>query len=76
VLAVEVPDHPGGLVQLLEAAGGAANVEYMYAFASVGRENAVLIVRFDNPDAAISRLQAAGINVLRSVEICGEGGAS
>lgn len=76
VLAVEVPDHPGGLVQLLEAAGAAANIEYMYAFAAAGRENAVLIVRFDDPDAAIPRLQAAGMNVLSSVEICGGGSAA
>ncbi len=75
VLAVEVPDHPGGLVHLLEtAAGGTANIEYMYAFASAGQESAVLIIRFDNPDEAITRLQAAGINVLSSVRICGNGG--
>ena len=65
VLAVEVPDRPGGLVDVLKAfEGSTINIEYMYAF-PVGRgEKAVLIFRFDLPDAAIERLQEKGINVL------------
>ena len=65
VLAVEVPDRPGGLVDVLKAfEGSTINIEYMYAF-PVGRgDKAVLIFRFDLPDAAIERLQAQGINVL------------
>ena len=65
VLAVEVPDRPGGLVEVLEAfEGSTINIEYMYAF-PVGRgDKAVLIFRFDLPDAAIERLQEKGINVL------------
>jgi hypothetical protein len=31
----------------------------------------VLIFRFDKPDEAIGRLQAAGINVVDSVEVYG-----
>jgi len=70
VLAVEVPDQPGGLAGVLgvfEASG--INIEYMYAFPFGRRDRAVLIFRFDQPDAAVERLQAAGINVVESVEV-------
>jgi hypothetical protein len=75
VLAVEVPDHPGGLVHLLDTiAGSAVNIEYMYAFPSARQDRAVLIFRFEDPDQAMAALQNAGINVIGSVEICiGEG---
>jgi hypothetical protein len=70
VVAVEVADRPGGLAGLLELfEGSEVNIEYMYAF-TFGREGrAVLIFRFDNPDAAIERLRAAGLNVLADVEV-------
>lgn len=65
VLAVEVPDRPGGLADVLEAfVGTAINIEYMYAFPCVRGEKAVLIFRFDQPDAAIARLQERGFQVL------------
>ena len=67
VLAVEVPDHPGGLADVLEAfIGTPINIEYMYAFPFVRGEKAVLIFRFDQPDAAIERLQERGFQVLSS----------
>jgi hypothetical protein len=67
VLAVEVPDRPGGLADVLEAfIGTAINIEYMYAFPFVRGEKAVLIFRFDQPDAAIERLQERGFQVLSS----------
>ncbi|HTS69679.1 MAG TPA: ACT domain-containing protein [Terriglobia bacterium] len=72
VVAVEVPDRPGGLAHLLgvfENTG--TNIEYMYAFTFGRGETAVLIFRFDNPDAAIERLQAAGVNVVGSSEVYG-----
>ncbi len=70
VVAVEVPDRPGGLAALLEALQrGDINIEYMYAFTFGRGGRAVLIFRFDQPDAAIERLQDAGINVVASVEV-------
>jgi hypothetical protein len=77
VLAVEVPDRPGGLAGILEIFENSdVNIEYMYAVA-FGRENrAVLIFRFDKPDAAIARLREAGIGVLDSVEIYNGGPAA
>jgi len=70
VVAVEVPDRPGGLVELLNVFENTnTNIEYMYAFTFGRGETAVLIFRFDNPDAAIERLQAAGVNVVGSAEV-------
>ncbi len=70
VLAVEVPDLPGGLSTVLAALESTTiNIEYMYAF-PFGRGNkAILIFRFDNPDAAIEKLQAAGINLVGREEL-------
>jgi hypothetical protein len=70
VLAVEVPDRPGGLAEILgplEAAG--LNVEYMYAFAFGHGDRAVMILRISDTDAAIAALKAAGVNMVESVEL-------
>ncbi|PKN33364.1 MAG: amino acid-binding protein [Deltaproteobacteria bacterium HGW-Deltaproteobacteria-19] len=65
VVAVEVPDRPGGLHSILEALGGEAiNIEYLYAFVEKSGENAVIIFRYDNPDRAIEVLQKKGFSVL------------
>ncbi len=73
VLAVEVPHRPGGLSEVLALFEGTTiNIEYMYAFPFGRGERAILIFRFDNPDAALERLQAAGINVLDGGELCGK----
>ena len=70
VVAVEVPDRPGGLAQILAALEGTSiNIEYMYAFPFGRGENAVLIFRFDNPDVAIKQLQAAGVSLMMRKEL-------
>jgi hypothetical protein len=70
VLAVEVPDHPGGLADVLGALDGSGiNIEYMYAFPNPRGDQAILIFRFADPDAAIAYLQTAGINVLAGDEL-------
>ena len=70
VVAVEVPDRPGGLAQILAALENTSiNIEYMYAFPFGRGENAVLIFRFDNPDAAIKQLQAAGVSMIMRKEL-------
>ena len=77
VLAVEVADYPGGLADLLALLDEAgANIEYMYAFTFGRQDRAVLIFCFDKPDEAIERLQAAGINVIESVDIYSGGCAA
>ncbi|HVO67788.1 MAG TPA: ACT domain-containing protein [Syntrophales bacterium] len=65
VVAVEVPDRPGGLHSILEVlAKNAINVEYLYAFVEKSGENAVIIFRFDAPDNAIDVLLKNGFTVL------------
>jgi hypothetical protein len=70
VVAIEVPDRPGGLVsilQLLEQAG--ISVEYMYAFTMKKENKGILVFRFDQPDTAIDILQKKGFNVVGGVEL-------
>ena len=70
VVAVEVPDLPGGLARILAALQGKSiNVEYMYAFVRKCEGNAVLIFRFDEIEKAIDALQKAGIRILRRDEV-------
>ena len=70
VVAIEVGDRPGGLADLMAIfENSGINIEYMYAFPFGRQDRAVLIFRFDQPDAAIERLQAAGINVVDSVDV-------
>ena len=65
VLAIPVADRPGGLAQILTALEGTeVNIEYMYAFPFGHEGQAVLIFRFDDPDAAIKVLQGKGVPVL------------
>lgn len=69
VLAIEVPDRPGGLAELLKALERAKiNVEYMYAFTASMGDRAVLVFRFEDPDAALATLTQAGVNVLSRVQ--------
>ena len=68
VVAIEVPDRPGGLVEILTVLELAKiNVEYMYAFTLKNENRGVLVFRFDDPDKAIALLQKKSINVLDSV---------
>ncbi len=65
VVAVEVEDRPGGLHRILEAlAKDAINVEYMYAFVRQSGQNAVMIFRFDDIQAALAVLQREEVRVI------------
>jgi hypothetical protein len=71
VIAVEIPDRPGGLADVLDLMNEAGlNIEYMYAFvASVSRE-ALAVFRVDNySQAAIKLLNNKGIRVYTGDEI-------
>ena len=65
VVAVEVPDRPGGLSRMLQTLDtDQINVEYMYAFVERCGGNAVIIFRFDETDKAIGTLSDNGFNIL------------
>lgn len=70
VVALEVPDRPGGLAGILRTMGVAGiSVEYMYAFVQPSGKNAIVIFRFDELDKATEVLTAAGVRVLRGEEL-------
>jgi hypothetical protein len=74
VVAVEVADQPGGLAELMAVfENSSINIEYMYAFPFGRNGRAVLIFRFDKPDAAIDLLRGAGIDVVDSVDVYNKG---
>ena len=70
VVAVEVPDDPGGLCKILQVLDESKiNVEYMYAFVERNAGNAVIIFRFDETDNAITTLQSKGVNILTGKQL-------
>ena len=65
VVAVEVPDHPGGLAETLHALRRREiNVEYMYSAARKNGERAVIVFRVDEAERAREALRGAGVKVL------------
>ncbi len=67
VLAIEIPDRPGGLDSILSMLEpNAINIEYMYAFTLKRGNNAVLIARIEDADRAITILRQKGITILNS----------
>lgn len=72
VVAVEVPDAPGGLATVLKIlTDHELNVEYMYGFVEKFSENALLVFRFDNAEKAHQILKANGVNVVSEHDIEG-----
>ena len=70
VVAVEVPDRPGGLANILDALWKSSlSVEYMYAFVKSSGDNAVMIFRFEDPDKAIRVLSDVGVRILSGDEV-------
>jgi len=70
VIALEVPDSPGGLAGILSVLDKSGiNVEYMYAFVQRSGDNAIIIFRFDEPDKAARILLDAGVRVLKAEEV-------
>lgn len=70
VLAVAVPDSPGGLssaLQLLRE--GDISIEYLYSFVRRVGHDAIIIFRVDQPVAAAKLLQEKGVRMLAQDEI-------
>ena len=74
VVAVEVEDRPGGLADLLDIIEKAGiNIEYMYAFTFGRGDRAILVFRFEDPDEAVTKLQAAGVGVVEGISLYSRG---
>jgi len=70
VVAVEVPDRPGGLAEILRILFEAdINVEYLYAFVQQSGENAIIIFRFDETDRAIEALSKKQVKILEGKKV-------
>ena len=70
VVAVEVPDHPGGLDKILTLLEESeVNVEYMYAYVRPLSSQAVLIFRFDKTDEALELMRKNNLVTIRGETI-------
>lgn len=70
VLAVALPDVPGGLhkaVQVLADAG--IIIEYMYAFLNPKKDTAFVIIRVENNEYAAQVLKSGGIEFMSEEDI-------
>jgi hypothetical protein len=70
VLAIEVPDRPGGLAGIIDALSEKGlNIEYMYAFVGRSGEHAIVIFRIEPVEEAIRALQQSNIRILTGEEL-------
>jgi hypothetical protein len=71
LLALEVPDRPGGLARVLAVFGetGVA-VEYLYSFTLRTRgQNAVLLARVEDPAGSAAKLGQHGVRLVPAEEL-------
>ncbi len=65
VIAVEIPDTPGGLNKVLHLLNDKGiNIEYTYAFTARKQDTAYMIFRVTDNEAASSVLKENGISIL------------
>jgi hypothetical protein len=65
IIAVEVPDRPGGLAEILTAfARAELSVKYIYAMLEKHNDNAVLLFRVDDTQMASDFLSEQGLQLL------------
>jgi hypothetical protein len=70
VVALEIPDRPGGLAEVLEVIERArVNVEYMYAFTARQDGKGLMLFRFDQPQDALAALQARQMTAVSTAEL-------
>jgi len=70
VIAVVVPDRPGGLADVLEVLGAAdINVEYAYCFVRPSGRGAIDVFRVEEPARAAAVLSDASMRVLTQEEV-------
>lgn len=70
VIAVEVPDQPGGLDSILAILYNAKiNVEYLYAFVEKNEDKAIVVIRTENIDEGIKALEDSDIKVMSAEDV-------
>jgi hypothetical protein len=72
VVAIEVPDKPGGLASILKIlAENDVNIEYMYGFVEKFSDKALLVMRFEDTDFAQQILAKNNIRAVAEKDIQG-----
>jgi hypothetical protein len=72
VIAIEVPDKPGGLASILKIlSDNDVNIEYMYGFVEKFTDKALLVMRFEDTDFAQQILAKHNIRVVAEKDIQG-----
>lgn len=72
VLAVEVPDRPGGLVPVLEIfERSSISIGYLYSFVKRTLDSAYILFKVDDIQRAVEALQRENINILTEQEVNG-----
>ena len=72
VIAIAIADRPGTLDDALETlSSGSISVDYLYAFVGRSSDDAIVIIRVENPQLALQKLEEAGVRVLDSKEVYG-----
>lgn len=70
IIAVVIPDNPGALNEILKLfSENSVNVEYMYAFVTMSKQNAYAVIRVEDNDSAIKLLTEKGIKLLTDEDI-------
>ena len=70
VIAVEVPDEPGGLAGVLAPLYDSnVNIEYIYCFVEKSGESAIVVFRVEQLDQAIKALQRNGYTVMNEEDV-------
>ncbi|MDR3237463.1 MAG: ACT domain-containing protein [Spirochaetia bacterium] len=73
VLAIEIGNEPGSLYRAIDSFSKMnLNIEYMYAFSQRVNNNAVMIFRFDDIEAAKKALSETKHKIIKNTDIVGE----
>lgn len=65
VIAVVVPDRPGGLASVLKLLGeNNLNIEYLYCFSEPEKQRAIDVMRIENVELAEKILKSTGFELL------------
>ncbi|NLT12162.1 MAG: acetolactate synthase [Clostridiaceae bacterium] len=72
VIALAIADKPGTLDHALSILSeGSLSLEYLYAYVGRSSDDAVVVIRVQDPELALTKLEEAGIRVLSSEEVYG-----
>ncbi len=72
VIAIAVRDTPGGLSEALDILEKESiGIEYMYAFVGKSGNEAMVILKVEDPDKAVKYLQRDGIKVISADTVYG-----